>query len=151
MFNVTGGELVIVFMAALVVLGPERLPDAARTVGKLMAQIRDVSQGFQRELKSALDEVAEPLQAVTRPQLHAVDGGVKADSKSPDPDTPDPTDKPQSAPPMISAVAPAPDHFEPPPVKGPEPAPGWATPPRPVLPEDPRITSDGDDAEADRP
>ncbi|MEZ5262219.1 MAG: twin-arginine translocase TatA/TatE family subunit [Acidimicrobiales bacterium] len=29
MFNVTGGELVIIFLAALVILGPERLPEGS--------------------------------------------------------------------------------------------------------------------------
>ena len=120
MFNVTGGELVIVLLAALVVLGPERLPEAARTVGKLMAQLRDVSQGFQKELKSALDEVGEPLQGLTRPQLTALDGGAK----------PDQTDKPKSAE-MYSAV-PATTNGA-----GPDAASGSTA--RPVLPSEPHL------------
>jgi sec-independent protein translocase protein TatB len=104
-------------VAALVILGPERLPEAARTVGKVMAQIRQVSQGFQKEIRSAMDDVEEPIKGFGRPQLTAMDGGAR----------PDTTDKPHSAKmadPMATLVEP-------------EPEPGWATPPRPTLPDAP--------------
>ena len=55
MFNVGGGELLVIMLIALIVLGPQRLPDAARQVGKVMSEVRRVSSGFQRELKDALD------------------------------------------------------------------------------------------------
>jgi sec-independent protein translocase protein TatB len=121
MFNVTGGELVIIFVAALVILGPERLPEAARTVGKVMAQIRQVSQGFQKEIRSAMDDVEEPIKGFGRPQLTAVDGGAR----------PDQTDKPRSGS-MVDATAT---------LAEPEPEPGWATPPRPTLPAVPPTQS----------
>lgn len=58
MFNVGGGELLVILLVALIVLGPQRLPDAARQVGRVMGDIRRISSGFQQELKDALD--AEP-------------------------------------------------------------------------------------------
>ncbi|MCC6436410.1 MAG: twin-arginine translocase TatA/TatE family subunit, partial [Acidimicrobiales bacterium] len=115
MFNVTGGELVIIFVAALVILGPERLPEAARTVGKVMAQLRSVSQGFQKELQSALDETGEPFREMVRPRLTSLDGGAK----------PDAAEKPRSAA-MFDANSPTRPE--------PDPDPGWSTPPRPELP-----------------
>ena len=33
MFNVGGGEVLVIALIALIVLGPQRLPDAARQVG----------------------------------------------------------------------------------------------------------------------
>ena len=56
MFNVTGGELVIILLVALIVLGPEKLPDAIRKVGRVYGELRRMSAGFQSELKDALDE-----------------------------------------------------------------------------------------------
>ncbi len=56
MFNVGGGELLIIFLVALVVLGPTKLPEAARQVGKIMGEFRRLSAGFQNELKSAMDD-----------------------------------------------------------------------------------------------
>jgi sec-independent protein translocase protein TatB len=55
MFNVGGGELLVILLIALIVLGPQRLPDAARQVGRVMADIRRISSGFQKELQDAFD------------------------------------------------------------------------------------------------
>jgi sec-independent protein translocase protein TatB len=54
--NVGGGELIVIMLLALIVLGPQRLPEAARQIGKFMGDLRRMSSGFQRELKSAMEE-----------------------------------------------------------------------------------------------
>ena len=41
---------------ALIVLGPERLPGAARTLGRLMGQLRSVSTSLQGEVREALQD-----------------------------------------------------------------------------------------------
>ena len=61
MFNVQGSEIIIIVLVALIVLGPEKLPDAIRKVSKAYAEIRKVSNGFQSELRSALDEPMREL------------------------------------------------------------------------------------------
>lgn len=55
MFNVGGGELLVVLLIALLVLGPDRLPGFARKAGKVMRDLRRISQGFQNELRQAID------------------------------------------------------------------------------------------------
>lgn len=55
MFNVGGGELLVIMLIALIVLGPQRLPDAARKVGKAMGELRRISSGFQQEMKQAFE------------------------------------------------------------------------------------------------
>lgn len=63
MFNVGGGELLVILLLALIVLGPQRLPGAVRTAGRVMGEVRRISSGFQNELKTAFDEAdvdAEP-------------------------------------------------------------------------------------------
>jgi len=60
MFNVGGGEVLVILIAALIVLGPDKLPNAARQVGKYLAEFRKISQGFQDELKNAMDITAVP-------------------------------------------------------------------------------------------
>ncbi len=60
MLNVGGGELVVILVVALIVLGPTRLPEAARQVGRAVTELRKLSSGFQRELQEALvDPVVE--------------------------------------------------------------------------------------------
>ena len=55
-FNFSGSEIVFLLLLALIVLGPEKLPDAVRKFGKSYAEFKKVTTGFQNELKSALDE-----------------------------------------------------------------------------------------------
>jgi sec-independent protein translocase protein TatB len=57
MFNVGGGELLVIALIALIVLGPQRLPEAMRTVGKVMGEVRRVSSGFQQEMKDAFTDL----------------------------------------------------------------------------------------------
>ncbi len=72
MFNIGGGELLVIALIALIVLGPQRLPGAARQAGKAMGELRRLSTGFQTELRSAFDEaersgVAAPVPASAPP------------------------------------------------------------------------------------
>ena len=55
MFNVGPEKLMVVLLIALVVLGPDKLPNAARQIGKYLNEFRRISQGFQQELRSAMD------------------------------------------------------------------------------------------------
>jgi sec-independent protein translocase protein TatB len=54
-FNVGGGEIIVILLLALIVLGPERLPDAAKKVGRFMGEVRRMTSGFQDEVRSAMD------------------------------------------------------------------------------------------------
>ena len=56
MFNLQGSEIVVILLLALVVLGPEKLPEAVRKFTQTYGEIKKMSSGFQSELKSALDE-----------------------------------------------------------------------------------------------
>ncbi|MFV9475493.1 Sec-independent protein translocase protein TatB [Advenella sp. RU8] len=54
MFGLSFGELFIIGMVALIVIGPERLPKVARTVGLLVGRaqryVNDVKSDIQREV-----------------------------------------------------------------------------------------------------
>jgi Tat protein translocase TatB subunit len=54
--NVGPPELLLILLIALLVLGPNKLPDAARQVGRAMAELRRLSSGFQAELREAMEE-----------------------------------------------------------------------------------------------
>jgi Tat protein translocase TatB subunit len=56
MFNIGGAEFVVILLVALIVLGPNRLPEAARQAGKVMGEFRRMAAGFKTELKGALNE-----------------------------------------------------------------------------------------------
>ncbi|SRR5690606_15248211 len=78
MFDVSFTELMLIGVVALVVIGPERLPKVARTVGHLLGRaqryVSDVKSDIQREidldemnkLKRQMDDAAQSLQASMR-------------------------------------------------------------------------------------
>ena len=57
MFGISFGELLVIAAVALVVLGPERLPAVARTLGQLVRKFQALSHTlraeFERELQQA--------------------------------------------------------------------------------------------------
>jgi len=54
--NIGGLEVVFVMIVALIVLGPAKLPEAARQAGKFVNQVRQISNGFQREFREAIQD-----------------------------------------------------------------------------------------------
>ena len=63
MLNVGPGEVLVILVIALVVLGPSRLPATARTMGRVLAKVRDLVTKFQQEMQAAADA---PLEAIAR-------------------------------------------------------------------------------------
>jgi sec-independent protein translocase protein TatB len=80
MFNIGGGELLVIVLLALIVLGPQRMPDAMRSVGRVVGQIRRISSGFQDELRDAFDDsdVTEPARTPRRPEAVPLAAAVAA-------------------------------------------------------------------------
>jgi sec-independent protein translocase protein TatB len=61
----TGSELVVILLLALVVLGPEKLPGAIRQVGRIYSELRKISNGFQKEFTAAIQEPAKEMRNLT--------------------------------------------------------------------------------------
>ncbi len=51
-------------LLALVVLGPEKLPEAMRKLGSFVAQVKKMSSGFQAEFRAAVDEPMREMRSV---------------------------------------------------------------------------------------
>ena len=60
MFDLSPEKVLLVLVIALVVLGPNRLPQAARALGRFVANLRQMSTTVQSEVRDAL---AEPRDA----------------------------------------------------------------------------------------
>lgn len=56
MFDIGFAELLVVFVVGLLILGPERLPVAAKTAGLWVRKIRRSIQSVQREINAQLDQ-----------------------------------------------------------------------------------------------
>lgn len=48
-------EILVVAVIALIVFGPQRLPEIARTVGKTLAQLRRMAADVRSEFESGMD------------------------------------------------------------------------------------------------
>src|SRR5919106_2243895 len=66
MFNIGWGEFLILVVAGLLILGPERLPSAAAWLGRTVRQVREYANGAREQLRSELgpefDELRAPLE-----------------------------------------------------------------------------------------
>jgi len=71
MFNVGAGEIAVILVLALIVLGPDKLPSAARQAGKYLSEFRRISDGFQRELRDAMDFDTKPQSGTMAPAKKA--------------------------------------------------------------------------------
>jgi sec-independent protein translocase protein TatB len=112
MFNIGGGELLVIVLIALIVLGPQRLPDAMRTVGRVVGEVRRISTGFQQELRDAFedsdiaDEASAPRRREAVPLAAAV---AEATPDIDDDDTDDAGDTDELAAPAPAAFETEPD------------------------------------------
>jgi sec-independent protein translocase protein TatB len=63
MLSFSPEKLFIVGLIAFIVLGPDRLPEAARTVGRMVATFRRLTSGFKEEVRDALAEPRDAFDA----------------------------------------------------------------------------------------
>ena len=56
MFDIGWGELVIIGVVALIVIGPKELPAVLRTLGQWMGKIRRMASEFQGQFQEAMRE-----------------------------------------------------------------------------------------------
>ena len=68
-------ELMLIDIVALLVLGPERLPKAARTAGLWIGKIKRTVSGMQREISAQLE--AEELRQKLNEQQKKLDDSLK--------------------------------------------------------------------------
>lgn len=61
MLDLSPEKILVLGLLALVVLGPDRLPGAARTLGRIIGQLKTMSTGFQSQVQEALHEPADAL------------------------------------------------------------------------------------------
>lgn len=63
-------ELVVVFIVALLVIGPDRLPEFARKLGEALGQFKKYSDAATKDIK---ESIVEPLQEAQKPIREAME------------------------------------------------------------------------------
>jgi sec-independent protein translocase protein TatB len=103
-------KLLVLAVIALMVLGPNRLPAAARSLGRLLGQLRAMSASLQTEVRDVLHEPHEALTNALdelRPVTELRPGGLSRSVRRAVVDTLTPPAQTQSA---VSTPSPSPSH-----------------------------------------
>jgi sec-independent protein translocase protein TatB len=106
-------EILIIIVAGLFILGPDRLPSAAAWLGRNVRKVREYATGAREQLRNEMgddfEELRKPLQdlqqlrnfdprrAVTKHLFEDIDvpnGGTKPNGHTPPPATPEPAPTP---------------------------------------------------------
>ncbi|MFO0753706.1 MAG: twin-arginine translocase TatA/TatE family subunit [Thermodesulfovibrionales bacterium] len=61
MFDLGIQELIVIFIVALLVFGPKRLPELGRTLGKGIAELKRAMQGVKEQMDVEMKEIKAPL------------------------------------------------------------------------------------------
>jgi Tat protein translocase TatB subunit len=75
MFGIGMTEMIVIFVIALVVLGPKRLPELARTLGRTLSEFRRAATDLRREFADVTEEarIAPPARVAAGPQPSAAE------------------------------------------------------------------------------
>jgi sec-independent protein translocase protein TatA len=66
MFNIGPLELMVILVIALLVVGPHRLPEVGRSIGRGIREFRKAQDEVQKTIQSALNEPASAARSVPR-------------------------------------------------------------------------------------
>ena len=55
MFGIGGGELIFIIFIALMLFGSDKIPEIARTMGKIMAQLKNATNDIKSEIQKSAD------------------------------------------------------------------------------------------------
>jgi sec-independent protein translocase protein TatB len=80
MFDIGFSEILVIFILALIVLGPEKLPRVVREVGRWVGRARAMARQFQDQLE---EEVDVDRNRASRPEPVRPVGGVPPASPAP--------------------------------------------------------------------
>lgn len=55
MFGIGGGELIFIMFIILMLFGSDKIPEVARTMGKMMAQLKNATNDLKSEIQKGAD------------------------------------------------------------------------------------------------
>lgn len=128
MFDVGAGELLVILIVAVVVIGPKDLPLAMRTAGRWIGKMRRISAHFRSGIdtmvrEAELEEMEKKWKAQNEEIMRRSAALTEAETGTPVMTGPPPVDKPAEPAPVEPPVDPAP---VPPPLPSETPAKGAA-------------------------
>jgi len=103
MFGIGPTELVVILVVALLVLGPKRLPEIARALGKGLAEFRRATADVTSEIDNARIMLEEEAREASRRSAKKADQKAFSRTAPPGPSEPEPTAAADTEPPSPAA------------------------------------------------
>jgi TatA/E family protein of Tat protein translocase len=91
MFNLGPLELVAIFVVALLVFGPDKLPEMGRQVGKAIKEFRKFQESMQGQVRDVLEPISGPIIPngnIVSPQPTNIRGSTLSTEAPPGPNVP---------------------------------------------------------------
>jgi TatA/E family protein of Tat protein translocase len=79
--DVSGGELLVIMIVVFLVFGPDKMPEIARKIGKVMNQMKKATSDISREFTNQTSELKNELTSVQNQVKEEVDN-VKREMNS---------------------------------------------------------------------
>lgn len=84
--NIGGGEIVVIAFLALVVLGPDRIPEMARGAGRLINKVRSMSSDLTGDMADVMNDPSmQPIRELgefaTRPRQKLAEYALEAEAE----------------------------------------------------------------------
>lgn len=86
MFNIGFSEALIIFLVALIVLGPEKLPELGKFLGKLTLELKKGIEEIKKELEieeleEEVKETKKELEKLKEDSVGILKNSIKSDEK----------------------------------------------------------------------
>ncbi len=83
MFDVGGGELLLILLAVLLLFGPKKIPEVAQMVGKGIRQFRKAQEDLTQQIRDISAETASIVEEPVRvkPELRSEERRKESDEK----------------------------------------------------------------------
>jgi sec-independent protein translocase protein TatB len=108
MFGVDFSEIALIFLIALVVLGPAKLPQVAATIGRWVGRARVMARQFREQLEQEADQIKRDTDLRPRPPTPPPAAPMTATPMTAAPMTAAPAAAPMAAAPPTAAMAASP-------------------------------------------
>jgi Tat protein translocase TatB subunit len=90
MFNIGPMELIVILLVALVIVGPKRLPEVGRSIGKSLRELRRATDDVRYSFEASLDDEERradgdvPPHSTEEPSGNGVEGRSRRSAGAPD-------------------------------------------------------------------
>ncbi|MEB3181959.1 MAG: TatA/E family twin arginine-targeting protein translocase [Nostocaceae cyanobacterium] len=81
-FGIGLPEMAVIFVVALLIFGPKKLPEIGRSLGKALRGFQDASNEFQSEFKREAEQITEAMKTTAELEPKQIES-TKSETQSP--------------------------------------------------------------------